>query len=95
MHTKSTVDAPKDFFIDKDFGVVMKHLQMKKLNVKNSPTEWSMDSSVKECLSKNPTLKLLEGGGGGKRNRPGNYNGSDQIFIKNNPTSSFVMIIRK
>ena len=32
-------------------------------------------------------------GGEGKRNRPGN--GSDQIFIKNNPTSSFVIIIRK
>ena len=37
----------------------MKHLQIKKLNVKNLPTEWSMDSSVKEYLSKNPALKLL------------------------------------
>jgi len=34
---------------------------MKKLNIKNLSTEWSMDRSVKGYLSKNPALKLPRG----------------------------------
>ena len=51
---------------------------MKKLNMKNWSTEWSMDRSVKGYLSKNSALKL-SGGGRGKANNHGN----DRIFIKN------------